>query len=155
MPSPPSEEETKLFDAANADLQQAADLTKKGDAAKGKEVRNGAIDKFRTFVSTYPNSSKGAEAYYGLGRSYFENSDFENARQAFDRIVTAYPASNIIPQSLHARALCEKNLQQFAQARATAEQLKTNFPAYNPQGVEKFLKEDLPPATAAPSTTTP
>lgn len=141
MPTQPTEDEVKLYDSANADLDGA----KGQDPAKARPMLDSATEKFLRLIATYPNSTKSAEFNYGLGKSYYEKADYERARQAFDRVVTAYPASNIIPQCLHARALCEMKLQQTAQARATVEQIKSSFPNYEPGWVDNFLKS-LPPA---------
>ena len=60
------------------------------------------------------------------------------ALKGFQRILATYPASDIIPQTLFSRAICEYNLERIEEARATLNAIQAQYPDYEPEQIKDF-----------------
>src|SRR5262245_33094293 len=58
------------------------------------------IDRFRTFLQTYPSSPYADDAAYWMADCYFKQGDFKTAVLRFDDVVNRYPSGNKAPDAL-------------------------------------------------------
>jgi tol-pal system protein YbgF len=59
------------------------------------------IDRFRSFLQTYPSSSYADDAAFWMADCYFKQGDFKTAILRFDDVVTRYPAGNKASEALY------------------------------------------------------
>ncbi len=59
------------------------------------------IDRFRTFLQTYPSSPYADDAAYWMADCYFKQGDFKTAVLRFDDVVNRYPSGNKAPDALY------------------------------------------------------
>jgi TolA-binding protein len=138
---PGAGDESGLGEAAVASpAGEGEDLTRSAQEQFAQGNYDEAIALHSKFLSEYPDSPRAPEMTFNLGRCYYEKKDSAKAREIFDRIVVRYPASNIVAESLHSRALCEINLSDTAAARATLEKTQLLYPEYKPQVINELLE---------------
>ncbi len=56
-----------------------------------------ARERFRLFLSKYPDSSKAADATYGIAESFYREKEFEGAILAYQRFIGFYPDDQRVP----------------------------------------------------------
>lgn len=59
------------------------------------------IDRFRSFLQTYPSSPYADDAAYWMADCYFKQGDFKTAVLRFDDVVNRYPSGNKAPDALY------------------------------------------------------
>jgi tol-pal system protein YbgF len=59
-----------------------------------------AIEGFRDFVDSFPQSDKADNAAYWIGESLFSQKKYRDAIEQFDKVVTQYPKSDKVPGAL-------------------------------------------------------
>jgi tol-pal system protein YbgF len=64
-----------------------------------------AIDRFRSFLQTYPSSAYADNAMFWLGECYFKKGDHERAVLAFEDLVKKYPSGGKVPDALYRQGL--------------------------------------------------
>lgn len=65
----------------------------------------GAIDRFRSFLHTFPSSDYADNALFWLGECHFKLGDHEQAVLAFDDVVKRYPEGNKVPDALYRQGI--------------------------------------------------
>ena len=90
-------------------------------------------------MQQYPNSDKAPEAAFCLSRSWYQKSDFEKARQGFERIAQQYPGNEIVPKAMHSKALCEIRGGKLNDAAATLRTLMQQYPDYETDKVKALF----------------
>jgi tol-pal system protein YbgF len=61
----------------------------------------GAIDRFRSFLQTYPSSAYADNALFWLGECYLKTGDHERAVLAFEDVVKKHPNGGKVPDALY------------------------------------------------------
>ena len=87
-----------------------------------------AIPAFKTFLSTYPNSSYASNAHYWLGQLLFNKQDWAGASAEFQALVNNYPDSTKRADALLKLGIAESERSNTARAKQLWEQLLKEFP---------------------------
>ena len=83
---------------------------------------------FRTFIEKYPEHSLAGSAQYWLGETYYAQSDFRQAAQAFLQGYKQYPKSRRAADSLLKLGISLDRLGQRQQACAAYESVSSEYP---------------------------
>ncbi len=86
-----------------------------------------AIESFRKFLTTYPQSSLADNALYWLGEAYYVNKQFSEAQASFQSVVDRYPQSRKLPDALLKIGYCHYELKEFAAAKSVLSKVTANF----------------------------
>jgi tol-pal system protein YbgF len=89
---------------------------------------NLAIDGFRDYLATYPESEYADNAAYYLGDCYVQQGRQELAIQAFEQLINLYPKGDKTPVAYYQKALAEQELQRMSDAIQTLKALSRLFP---------------------------
>lgn len=112
------------------DTDAQNELLLAGHEAYSRGDYDDAISRYSEFLQRYGRSTKAAEAVFCLSRSWYQKSDFEKAAQGFDRIAREYPGDEIVPKSMHSKALCEIRMGNLNEAMNTLATLMNEHPDY-------------------------
>jgi peptidoglycan-associated lipoprotein/tol-pal system protein YbgF len=110
----PGEEEQQAYDAAFSALRE----TRYADAAEG----------FARFLDTWPESSLAPNAQYWMAEAYYVTRDFRTALGFFNELLARYPGSSKQGDALLKIGFSHFELQQWNEARAALEQVRSEFP---------------------------
>jgi len=110
----PGEEEQRAYDAAFADLR----ATRYADAAEG----------FASFLEQWPDSAYAPNAQYWMAETYYVTRDFQTALDYFNELLARYPGSSKQGDALLKIGFSHFELQQWNEARAALEQVRSDFP---------------------------
>lgn len=83
---------------------------------------------FRTFIEKYPEHSLAGSAQYWLGETYYAQSDFRQAAQAFLQGYKQYPKSRRAADSLLKLGISLNRMGQKQQACASYEAVSSEYP---------------------------
>lgn len=112
--TPAAGDPNQLYDQASQDLTQG---------------RYGlALQNFREFVRRFPASDLADNAQYGIGESFFAQSQFDSAGTEYSRVETGWPKGDKVPAALYKRALSRERQGARADARKLFEDLVRRFP---------------------------
>jgi len=103
-----------------ANYQAAFDLLKD---AKYPE----AINAFRQYLSTFPQSVLADNAQYWLGEAHYVSKQFPDALSAFRTVLEKHPDSRKIPDALLKIGYCNYELKNWAEARSALGQVVQRF----------------------------
>jgi len=109
----PSEAEQQAYDEAFAALR----ATRYADAAEG----------FSSFLSRWPDSSYAPNAQYWMAETYYVTRDFRTALGFFNELLERYPNSSKQGDALLKIGFSHFELQQWNEARAALEQVRSEF----------------------------
>jgi tol-pal system protein YbgF len=114
--APPSRdaEAERLFAAALAKLRAGDD----GQAAL----------EFTEFVVRYPAHPQAAAAQNHIGEAYYRQRDYQQAMAEFQKTVDGYTRAAQVSEALLKIGLCQRELGDAARAKASWEQVVTQFP---------------------------
>jgi tol-pal system protein YbgF len=94
-----------------------------------KEARyDEAISGFRAFLKKYTSSSYAANAQYWLGEAHYVTKKFKIAINEFNKVITTYPYSSKIPDTMLKIGYCYYELRDMKAATQTLTQLRNQFP---------------------------
>lgn len=117
--------ETPTATAAKASekerYQEAYDTLRNGHNAQ-------AIGLFEVLQSDFPAGEYGDNAQYWLGEAYKINREYDKARAAFNKVVSQYPNSPKVPDSLLKLGYIEFDQQNLAKARDYLTRVTTSYP---------------------------
>lgn len=103
-----------------ANYQAAFDLLKD---AKYPE----AIDSFRQFLATFPQSELADNAQYWLGEAHYVTKQYPDALRHFRIVLERYPDSRKIPDALLKIGFCNYELKNWAEARSALNQVVQRY----------------------------
>ncbi len=109
--------------SAGAELEFDAGLT----ALKTGNV-SGGVNRLQRFASEYPKHPKADDALYFSGIGLMGLGDYEAAASSFEQVLTNYPASNVVQESMLKLAECRMRLNKVSDARRLYTQLVARFP---------------------------
>lgn len=110
----PGDAEQQAYDDAFAALR----ATRYADAAEG----------FAGFLERWPDSSLAPNAQYWMAETYYVTRDFRTALDYFDELLARYPGSTKQGDALLKIGFSHFELQQWNEARAALEQVRSDFP---------------------------
>jgi len=87
-----------------------------------------AIDGFRDYLASYPESEYADNAAYYLGDCYLQQGRQELAIQAFDQLINLYPKGDKTPVAYFKKALAQQEMQRMEDAIATLKALSKLYP---------------------------
>ena len=96
-------------------------------ALKGADYKR-AIEGFRTFLVTYPQSSLASNAQYWLGEAYYVNKDFQNAIASFEKVIADWPESRKAPDAMVKVGFTQSAMGRNGDARVTLEKVVRQYP---------------------------
>jgi tol-pal system protein YbgF len=109
------------------DYDVASNLFRRNDFAA-------AIEEFRKFLRTYPNSQLAANAQYWIGISYANLKDHRSALAAQEQVLVKHPQSPKAPDAMLAIAALHAEQGDIGSARNTLEDIIARFPASDAAG---------------------
>ncbi len=87
-----------------------------------------AIRSFRSFLSSNPSSVYADNAQYWLGEAYYVKREYAPAKQAFSEMMSRYPDSPKVPDSLLKLAYIDYEQQRYADARSKLQRVLEEHP---------------------------
>jgi tol-pal system protein YbgF len=117
-PSPSTPEVSSGND--EVDYKAAVDLILKQRDTKA------AIPALQEFVKTYPQSKFKSNAHYWLGQIFYNEQNWEQARNQFGTLYTQYPSSSKVPDATLKLGIIAKNLSDRVKAREYFESVVAN-----------------------------
>lgn len=87
-----------------------------------------ALQGFRDFVRRYPTAELADNAQYGVGESFFAQSQFDSAATEYARVEAGWPKGDKVPAALYKQALSRDRLGSKDAAKKLLEELVKRFP---------------------------
>jgi len=87
-----------------------------------------AIDEFKAFQKSYPESAYGANAQYWLGETYSVSRDYKTSLSEFQRVVSDYPESNKVEGALLKIGFTYYEMQDWVSAKTALELVINKYP---------------------------
>jgi tol-pal system protein YbgF len=103
-----------------ANYQAAFDLLKDGQYPE-------AIQAFKQFLTSFPDSMLGDNAQYWLGESHYVMKDYPQALKDFRTLIDKYPDSRKLPDALLKVGYCNYELKNWKEARTALNQVVQQF----------------------------
>lgn len=97
------------------------------NALKGADYPK-AIQAFKSFVATYPDSPLASNAQYWLGEAYYVTREYNAALEAFRKVTTDWPDSRKAPDALVKVGFTQAAMGKNAESRATLEEVTRRYP---------------------------
>lgn len=98
-----------------------------------------AIPLFQQYLADFKDSLNAPDAASRLAKCYYERQEFGKAIETFQFFLSEYPANPRVPQVMHSLALCQIQDGAKDNARKTLEDLRVQFPTYEPDLIQKLL----------------
>ena len=96
------------------------------------KLREGAFDEaiigFNAFLVRYPQGEYADNSRYWLGEAYYVNRDFPAAQQAFEAVISDFPASNKIPDARLKLGFTLDELNRNSEARRILQSVAADYP---------------------------
>lgn len=99
-----------------------------------------AIQGFDTYIRQFPKSPNAASAQFYIGQSYFAQSKWPEARDAFQRVISDYPQSPVVADAYYKLGQSFERLNQVDLAKRAYE---TVMNTYNTSSVAMLAKQAL------------
>lgn len=119
--APPAAEAQNLAADPSALYKSGLDLMGQGQYTQAQAA-------FADFIVQFPASDLADNAQYWIGECFYSEKNFKDARDAFKAVSDHFPFGNKVPDALYKQGLCERQLGQEDQARATLKKLAEEFP---------------------------
>jgi tol-pal system protein YbgF len=97
-----------------------------GDYASGRY--QAAVRGFATFLKRFPNNSYASNAQFWLGDCYFNQQQYPQSIQEFERVLKDYPDAPKSPDALLKIAIAQLQLGATSEARQAVETLSRRYP---------------------------
>jgi tol-pal system protein YbgF len=86
-----------------------------------------AINAFKQFITTFPNSQVIDNAQYWLGEAHYVTKQYPDALRDFRTVLEKYPDSRKVPDALLKIGFCNYELRNWAEARSALNQVVQRF----------------------------
>ncbi|HEU4603477.1 MAG TPA: tol-pal system protein YbgF [Steroidobacteraceae bacterium] len=86
-----------------------------------------AVNGFKRFLSSFPNSALADNAQYWLGEAHYVMKQYPDALRDFKTVVDKYPDSRKIPDALLKIGYCNYELKNFPEARSALGQVVSRY----------------------------
>lgn len=88
-----------------------------------------AIQGFQGFIQTFPRTAQAADAQYNIGMSYYQQSKWPEARDAFQKVISDYPQNTErVPEAYYKLGQTFERLNQLDNARRAYETVIQKYP---------------------------
>ncbi len=87
-----------------------------------------AIKGFEAYIRSFPTSPDADDAQVFIGHAYAQQGKNQQAVDAYDKAIRAYPAGNAIPEAYYKKGVALKDLKQLDLAREAFETVATKYP---------------------------
>jgi tol-pal system protein YbgF len=89
-----------------------------------------AIDGFEGFIQAFPRLAQAADAQYNIGMSYWNQSKWTDARDAFQKVVSGYPNAqgNVLPDAYYKLGQTFERLNQVDNAKRAYDIVVQKYP---------------------------
>lgn len=89
-----------------------------------------AIQGFQGYIQMFPRTAQAADAQYNIGMSYFNQSKWPEARDAFQKVISDYPQNTErLPEAYYKLGQTFERLNQLDNAKRAYETVIQKFPA--------------------------
>jgi tol-pal system protein YbgF len=88
-----------------------------------------AIAGFTNYIKAFPMLEKAGEAQWYVGESYFGKGNYKDAVAAYDRVISDYPDSRLVPDAYYKRGVAYNALEQPDRARESWEFVVKTYPS--------------------------
>jgi tol-pal system protein YbgF len=87
-----------------------------------------AIQGFETYIKTFPRTEQTDDAQTYIGEAYMLDGKFEQAAAAYEKVITNYPAGDMVAMAYYKRGLALVRLNQPDRARESWQAVIEKFP---------------------------
>jgi tol-pal system protein YbgF len=88
-----------------------------------------AIQGFQGFIQTFPRTAQAADAQYNIGMSYYQQSKWPEARDAFQKVISDYPQNTErLPEAYYKLGQTFERLNQLDNAKRAYETVIQKYP---------------------------
>ena len=88
-----------------------------------------AIQGFEGFIQTFPRTAQAADAQYNIGMSYYQQSKWSDARDAFQKVISDYPQNaERVPEAYYKLGQTFERLNQVDNAKRAYETILSKYP---------------------------
>jgi tol-pal system protein YbgF len=88
-----------------------------------------AIQGFQGYIQTFPRTAQAADAQYNIGMSYYQQSKWPEARDAFQKVISDYPQNTErLPEAYYKLGQTFERLNQVDNAKRAYETVIQKFP---------------------------
>ena len=89
-----------------------------------------AIQGFQGFIEAFPRLAQAADAQYNIGMSYWNQSKWADARDAFQKVVTNYPQAGgtVLPDAYYKLGQSYERLNQIENAKKAYDMVVQKYP---------------------------
>jgi tol-pal system protein YbgF len=88
-----------------------------------------AIQGFQGYIQTFPRTAQAADAQYNIGMSYYQQSKWAEARDAFQKVISDYPQNaERVPEAYYKLGQTFERLSQLDNAKRAYETVIQKFP---------------------------
>lgn len=105
----------------DAEVRRAIDSLKTGNV-------QGGVGRLEDFASAYPHHPEAARAWFYSGVGKMGLNDFEGAASSFEKILSAYSTSEMVPEAMLKLGDCRTHLHLLGEARALYLRIRSNYP---------------------------
>jgi tol-pal system protein YbgF len=135
-PSPaPGRTEVAASDLAREEAQQTPDEYRRALAFVRQNEYDRAVQLFREFLRTNPNSPLAPNAHYWIGECYFVLGDYSQAILQFNDVRQQYPKSDRVPPALLKIGLAFLEMGNKSEARLAFQKIVNDYPS-SPEAVQ-------------------
>jgi tol-pal system protein YbgF len=86
-----------------------------------------AVNGFKRFLTTFPNSALADNAQYWLGEAHYVMKQYPDALRDFKTVIDKYPDSRKIPDALLKVGYCNYELKNYTEARSALGQVVSRY----------------------------
>jgi tol-pal system protein YbgF len=116
-------------DLAREEAQQVPDQYRRALALVRQNEYDRAVQLFREFLRTNPDSPLAANAHYWIGESYFALGDYSQAILQLNDVRQQYPKSDRVPPALLKIGLAFLQMGNKSEARLAFQKVVNDYPS--------------------------
>jgi tol-pal system protein YbgF len=143
--SPYTSQPEVSIESGTTTSEPKSEITVFNEAYKSLSERNYKVarDRFKFFLSRYPNSAKASDAEYWMAESYYREGKFEGAILEFQRFIGTYPKDSRVPLAYLKQGLSLIDIGRKEEASLFLQTLIDKFPKSKEAGIAKEKLKEL------------
>ena len=102
-----------------------------------------ALEKFKLFLTLYPDTSLSDNAQYWIGEIHFALQSFDKAISEFEKVIKNFPDSNKVPDSIYMQGKAFQKLNNKAEAKRLLNKTIKEFPAHKSATKAKAILKEI------------
>lgn len=95
----------------------------------GRSYDDMALKEFADYIKYYPTDEYAPSAGYYIGKIYFRQQDYDDAVQAFQKVIDTWPQNNVAQDALYQKALALEKGGHKSEAIAALKDFINKYPA--------------------------